>query len=490
MLVIVDIFKRQNTRYLLFSLAHILRNRRNGELSKVFSAYCWREMNGRTLFKWSVCVLLAGVISSGCGEEEESPAAGGGPGGRGNWGGGRGGVAAIPVKAEQVTRGEMNAYVETYARLEAEREISVLGRATGFLQELGVEEGDRVTAGQVLAKLDKEELELRMRQVQAGYNEAKSNYDRIKVLYENKMVSQAEYETTQLRFENSKVDLEEAELNLAYADVEAPISGVIMQRMVEVGTLVRSNQELFFIADMDPLLVRIFVPERRMYQLKPGQGATVSVEALPGRTFKGKIRMISPRVDPESGTVKVTLEVPASGMLKPGMFCTVRIITDSRPNALIVPKKALILETDADDVFAVRDGKVALVDVELGFVEGDRVEIVSGLEEGMQVVTVGHEGLKDGAAVRVVGEEGSAVASEEGAEGEVGGGPEGRQGGGSGGPGGPGGALPDSLRELVAKYRAEGKELPDSLRAKLRELRGGGGPAGGQGGGGRQWGGN
>ena len=182
-----------------------------------------------------------------------------------------------------------------------------------------------------------------MRQVRASHNEVKSNYERIKVLHENKMVSQAEYETTQLRFENSKVDLEEAELNLAYADVEAPISGVIMQRMVEVGTLVRSNQELFFIADMDPLLVRIFVPERRMYQLKPGQGATVAVEALPGRIFEGKIRMISPRVDPESGTVKVTLEVPASGMLKPGMFCTVRIITDSRSNALIIPKKALIL---------------------------------------------------------------------------------------------------------------------------------------------------
>lgn len=422
-------------------------------------------------------MALIATALVGCGEDEESASAGGdaggGPGGRGNWGGGRGGVAAIPVKAEKAVRGEMNSYVETYARLEAEREISVLARSTGFLQELGVEEGDRVEVGQILVRLDKQELDLRMRQVQASYNESQTNYERIKVLHENKMVSQSEYETTYLRYENSKVDLEEAKLNLAYADVEAPISGVIMQRMVEVGTLVRSNQELFFIADMDPLLVRIFVPERRMYQLKPGQAATVSVEAVPDRSFKGKIRMISPKVDPESGTVKVTIEVPASGLLKPGMFCTVRIITNSRPNALIVPKKALILETDADDVFAVKEGKVELVDVELGFVEGDRVEILSGLEEGDQVVTVGHEGLKDGSAVRVVGEDGVEVAAEQG------------EGGGGPGGGGPGGALPDSLRELIAKYRAEGKELPDSLRAQLRALRGGGGP-----GGGRQWGSN
>jgi hypothetical protein len=268
-----------------------------------------------------------------------------------------------------------------------------------------------------------------------------------------------------------------------------------MKRMVELGALVRSNQELFTIADMDPLLVRIFVPERRMYQLKAGQAATIAVEALPNKAFKGKIRMISPEVDPESGTVKVTLEVPASGLLKPGMFCTVRIITASRPNALVIPKKALVLETDADDVFAVEDGKVKVIDVKLGFVEGDRVEVVSGLEEGMQVVTVGHEGLKDGSPVRVVGEgESVAVAPAEGAAagGRAGGQWAGKGEGGAGGQGGgqwagkaaaaagdsskaaggAGGALPDSLRQLIAKYRAEGKELPDSLRAKLREMRG------------------
>jgi len=478
-------------------------------------------MNGKKLLRWCVGATLVLAVLGGCGEDEEEQAAGaqggrggrGGRGGPGGWGGGRGAAAAIPVKAEKVIRGEMNSYVETYARLEAERQISVMARATGFLQELSVEEGDRVRAGQVLVRLDKEELDLRMRQVQAGYNEAKANYERIEVLHAKKMVSQSEYETTQLRYENSKVSLEEAELNLAYADVEAPISGVIMKRMVELGSLVRSNQEIFTIADMDPLLVRIFVPERRMYQLRADQAATVVVEALPERAFKGRIRMISPEVDPASGTVKVTLEVPADGLLKPGMFSTVRIITDSRPNALIIPKKALILETDADDVFTVEDGKVKVVDVELGFVEGNRVEIVSGLEEGMQVVTVGHEGLKEGSAVRVVGE-GQPVVAEEGdggggewkgkggdRSGGQAGGKWGGKGGGAGKGGGQwaakgaaaggdsakaagkegdgawqgragGGVLPDSLRALIAKYRAEGKELPDSLRAKLRKMRG------------------
>ena len=87
------------------------------------------------------------------------------------------------------------------------------------------------------------------------------------------------------------------------------------------------------------------------------------------------------------------------------MFATVRIITEQRPpNPWSSPKKALILETDEDDVFLIEDSKVRRVAVELGFVEGDQVEIVSGLKEGDQVVTIGHEGLKDGAAVRLAGE--------------------------------------------------------------------------------------
>ena len=178
--------------------------------------------------------------------------------------------------------------------------------------------------------------------------------------------------------------------------------------------------------------------------------------------------MISPEVDPASGTVKVTLEVASAGVLKPGMFATVRIITERRPQTLIVPKKALILETDEDDVFLIEADKVRRVPVELGFVEGDQVEIVSGLKEGDQVVTIGHEGLKDGAAVRLAGEGLTVPAELASPPGEGSRPPEAR------------GGLPDSLRQVIAEYRRAGKPLPDSLRQRLRTLReqGGGGHRG------------
>lgn len=393
------------------------------------------------------------LLALGCGQEQEAT------GGRGSWGGRE--AAAIPVKGEPVTRGDMNAYIETYSRLEAERQVTVLARTTGLVETLAAEEGDQVRQGQVLVRLNKDELRLNWQQAKESLADANANYDRIKALHERSMVSQSEYEAARLRLDNDKIDFKEAELNLSYADIAAPIAGVITQRAVELGDLVRGNEEVFVIADRDPLLVRIYAPEQRMYQLHPGQEATIAVEALPDTTFRGRIRMISPEVNPASGTVKVTLEVADTGVLKPGMFATVRIITEQRPQTLIIPKKALILETDEDDVFVIKGGAVRRASVELGLVEGDQVEVVSGLSAGDQVVTVGHEGLKDGAPVRLAGE-GLSVP-------EVAAQPEGR-----------GGGLPDSLRAIIAEYRRQGIPLPDSLRQQLRAMReqGGGPPAG------------
>lgn len=362
-------------------------------------------------------VLLATALSLclGCGEEEDGANATAGRSGRGGGrygpGGGRGPAAAIPVRAEPVAREDMHAYMETYARLEAERQVSVLARATGLVQQLSVEEGDSVMEGQLLVELDRAQASLQLRQSQAALDEARANYERFQVLSENNMVSQSEFETTRLRYNNSRISLEDAQLNLTYTSIKAPISGVLTRRMVELGDLVRGNQEIFVVADLDLLLVRIFIPERRMYQVEPGQRATISVEALPDQTFEGQIRMISPEVIPESGTVKVTLEVQSDGLLRPGMFATVRLITDRHPQTLVIPKKALVLETEDDDVFKIVDSKVQLVQVEIGLAQGDRVEVLAGLEIGDLLVTVGHDGLKDGTAVRVVGQKTAMAAS-------------------------------------------------------------------------------
>lgn len=328
-----------------------------------------------------------------------------GPAGGRTWGaGGAGGAAAaIPVKAEPVIRKDLLAYLETYARLEAERRVTVFARTTGLVERLMVEEGDAVRASQVLVELDQEEASLQLRKAQVANSEAKANFERIQNLHQNNMVNQVEFEATRSSYENTRIGTEEAELNLAHTTIRAPIAGVITQRLVELGDLVRGNQEIFVVADLDLLLARVFVPERSMYLVHPQQAAMISVEALPGHRFDARVRMVSPEVTATSGTVKVTLEVPAGNRLKPGMFATVRLITDRHLQTLVIPKKALVLETEEDDVLVVVDSKVQRASVELGLIEGDYVEVLAGVDEGDMLVTVGHDGLKDGTSVRVVG---------------------------------------------------------------------------------------
>ena len=312
----------------------------------------------------------------------------------------------MPVRTRAVERGEIVAYISTFERLEAERWVDVVARTAGMATNLHVEEGDRVKAGDILLQLDKDQLALRLKQAEVAFEQAGATFKRTKTLFERGLVSNEEYDGAKHQFQNSEVSLEEAQLNLTYADIRAPIPGVVMQRSVEVGDMVQNNQQVLAIADLDPLLVRIRIPEKRMHQVRPGQEARLLIDALPQHSFAGKVRMINPGVDPQSGTVKVTLEVPpGQGTLKPGMFAQVQIITERHEQALLIPKKALILETDEDDVFVLVDDKAERRRVELGFAEGDRVEVLNGLSDGDQVITVGQEGLKDGAAVRQVGQQ-------------------------------------------------------------------------------------
>ena len=426
----------------------------------------------------SITGIAAAALLGACGGGEE---------GGGAWpgrGGGRpGGEAALPVRTEAVERGEITSFVETHARLQAERWVEVVSRAQGLAETLLAEEGDLVEEGQVLLRLEKEEARLRVRKAEVALAQARSALERVEALHGQQLVSQEEFEGAGNQLASAEVALREAQLTLEYTDVRAPIDGIVMLRQVEQGDLVRASEVLFSVADVDPLQARIQVPEKRMDRIHPGQPARVMIDALPGRVFPAGVRRINPGVDPASGTVKVTLDIPPAGPLRPGMFATVRIITEVRDQALIIPRKALVLETDQDDVFAVRDGRARRLRVELGYADGDRIEVLSGLTDADRVITVGHEGLKDSAAVRVVGGAGEAAAAGDTAGTAAPPAPDAEA--------GPGQrrAPPDSAAFVA---RAMGRGLSEEqavqrygqMKSRLAEGRGGGWGRGGEGGGG------
>lgn len=386
-------------------------------------------------------VLFAALAVLGlaaCGETAVTPNQGQGQRGTqtGVWGpsgGGPGGPSAqaVTVRAYRVKQRPISAYIIANTTLEAVRDVSVYSRVSANVVELFAEEGDVVRQGQLLCRLEDREIrneleqaEIAVRQAEVSLEQAQvrarlseASFQRAKTLFEQGLMSQEEFdqvrlqsETDALAFTNAqrqleaaRARLEAAQIQLDYTTVESPINGVVTQRLVDVGDRVNANEVLFTTQEFPPLWARIYVPERYLASLRIGEESLVRFDSLPGREFRGRIKLISPTVDANTGTVKVTVELPdTANVLRPGMFGTVYIATETRPQAVVVPKKAVVRERDQSYVYVINeDDTVTRRQVQLGLAEEDFVEITEGVRAGEAVVTVGVETLNDGYPVMV-----------------------------------------------------------------------------------------
>ncbi len=367
-----------------------------------------RKVPGRHLLQALLLAGLAAAVACGSGEEAAGPGAGGGPGGRpgggppGGFGGGSAPVTAVPVEVVEILPGPISAFIETNGTLEAEREVDIVARTGGPLVALNTEEGVQVKAGDLLAQIDELEARAQVEIARVALQDAETVYNRAKASFENSVVSQEVYDTALSSLESAKAQLTGNEIQLGYTRITAPFDGLIIQRAVKFGETVTAGQQLFRISDFDPLLCVIGVPERDLARLSVGQPAILQVEAFPGEQFQGRVLRISPVVDAATGTIRVTLEVNRQGRLSPGMFAGVRLVTDVRQEALIMPKRALSLESLADSVFVVEDGVAYRRNITLGYEEDDRVEVTSGLARGDRVIVVGQDGLTDATPVQIL----------------------------------------------------------------------------------------
>jgi membrane fusion protein (multidrug efflux system) len=309
---------------------------------------------------------------------------------------------AVPVEVALVSRRAMSASYGATASLEAAGEAQVVSLTSGVLLKLLAEEGDVVKAGQVLARLDPDRKGLALAQSQAQLKKLESEYSRSKELFAKQLVSADAHEKIRSELDVQRAAVDITKLELSYTTITAPISGVVAQRMVKVGNLIQPNAPMFKVVDTSRLEAVLNVPERELDTLHAGLPVTMRVDALPGRNFTGKVGRVSPVVDAGSGTFRVTAIFEGIGQLKPGMFGRVDIVFDQRPNALTIPRDALLEGDGETSVFAVRDGKAVRVPVQVGFITGSYAEIRAGLAEGDGVVTVGKVTLRDGATVEVV----------------------------------------------------------------------------------------
>ncbi|WMJ68868.1 efflux RND transporter periplasmic adaptor subunit [Stenotrophomonas sp. 24(2023)] len=311
-------------------------------------------------------------------------------------------VEAVPVEVAQASRRAVAASYTGTATLEPRAESQVVAKTSGVALAVLVEEGQQVTAGQPLVRLDPDRARLAVAQSEAQMRKLENNYQRAQKLVGQQMVSASDVDQLRFDLEHARAQYRLATLELSYTTVVAPISGVIASRSIKTGNFVQINTPIFRIVDNSRLEATLNVPERELATLRAGQPVTLVADALPGKSFTGKVDRTAPVVDSGSGTFRVVSSFGDAAIgLQPGMFGRIRIDYDQRTDALVVPRLAL-LDDGEPAVFRVREGKVARVPVKLGYAEGPWVEIREGLQPGDQVVTAGKVALRDGTAVQVI----------------------------------------------------------------------------------------
>lgn len=312
-------------------------------------------------------------------------------------------TTAVPVEVASVEVGEASAFFSGTASLEAEDEATVVARVGGVVEEILVEEGTPVQAGQALARLDDERLRLEVERANVELAKLERVYERTQKMYDKQLVSAEQFEQIRSDFETQKVARDLAQMQLEYATVRAPISGVVSTRHIKTGNMIRENDPAFRVTDFDPLRAVMHVPERELNKLREGQMATLQFDALPGEVFSGRVKLISPTVDPETGTFRAIVEVrDPSRQVKPGMFGRVRIQYDQRMGALLIPKQAVLEEDDESAVFVVRDSMAIRRVVTTGYTSDNRIEVLDGVAEGERIVITGQATLQDSAKVEVI----------------------------------------------------------------------------------------
>ena len=361
-------------------------------------------------------------------------------------------VRVLPVEQKQVRRN-----IESVGSLFPLDEVTVSSEVEGRVDQVLVDVGDHVSAGQTIVKVVQTELQLTLDQQRASLQQARARlglqasgddlkdvrtapevkkaaadladaeqkYVRAKTLYEQGLLpkqnfdeaesrhnaARAAYDLSVQAVENLRAQLAQSKAATSLAQkkvgdsmIRAPFAGQVKERSVTQGQYLKVQTPVMVIVNVDPMRVRLRVPEKMAAWVKTGQEVTVSVEAYPGRAFTGKITRINPSVDQQTRAFEVEALIDnREALLKPGFFVKATIPSSFVADALIVPQDALLYVYGVYKVFVIDGNTLKEREVKIGERTGDEVEIVEGLSAGERVALAAKgQDLKEGAVVEVV----------------------------------------------------------------------------------------
>ena len=341
-----------------------------------------------------------------------------------------------PVRVEAVATETPQETLRYSANIQSDKTVDVAFKVGGYIKEISqvagadgqtrdIQAGDQVSDGTVLAKVDPQQYDDQVKEAKAqlasanaALKKADADFKRATALYDSQSMTAPEYDTYRKEYESSQADvagakaqLHDAEVNLGYTELKSPLTGVVLQRNIEVGTLVSPQQVAFAVADVTSVKAVFGVPDVRLQDVKEGDPLSVTNETYPDRSFAGKVTEIAPAADSATRVFDVEVTLPnANGLLKVGMV--VSLALTSGPAAepvMLVPLTAVVRGASGPDAYAVyvvqkqdQNEVARLKEVQLGQVSGNRVAVTGGLEAGDRVIVSGTTLVGDGQDVKVI----------------------------------------------------------------------------------------
>jgi membrane fusion protein (multidrug efflux system) len=306
----------------------------------------------------------------------------------------------VVVEASRVNVVRLPQALTAVGSLRSDETVVVRPEVAGRIAEIGFREGEPVSKGQVLVRLDDSVQKADLDRARANLTLSRTKHERAIDLRNKGFVSSQALD----ELENS-VKVADADAQLMTARVNkmtlrAPFAGTVGLRLASVGDYVKEGQDIVNLESLDPLKVDFRLPELALSQLRNGQTLQIALDALPDRTYEGKVFAINPLIDANGRAIVIRAQVPnRDGKLRPGMFARVRLFTSDNKEAVVIPEEALFPVGDDKFVYKVVDGKAARQKVEIGQRREGRVEIVNGLGPNDVVVTAGVIKLREGVAV-------------------------------------------------------------------------------------------
>ena len=300
-------------------------------------------------------------------------------------------AAVVPNVEVAVVQARSVAQESTYAStVEAYAVNNIMPQSGGRIRKINVEVGDYVQKGQILAEMDRLQLDQLELQIQNDEVE----YERLKSLYQEGGLSQSDFEAAELGYKVRRGNYENVKENTI---LRSPVTGYVTARNFDAGDMFAMSAPLFTVQQVVPVKLLVGISESEYTKVKKGDSVRLTADALPGRSFKGRVERLYPTIDAATHTFKAEV-------LRPGMYARVTVNFGNR-NSVIVPDKALVKQegTGTRFIYVLQaDQTVSYVPVSVGRHMGTEYEIISGLEAGQTIVVKGQASLKDGVKVNVL----------------------------------------------------------------------------------------